>query len=58
MFFLHPSDMGTEVERLLVIAVPYARLHHLRDLQHLQEVGMAGEGQRVQLTSGKGEISM
>lgn len=44
----HPLHVGGQLEGLLVLAVPNARVHQLRQLENLQQLRIATQRQRVQ----------
>ena len=48
MFLLHRPDVRHQLHGLVVVAVPDGRVHQLRQLQHLQQLGVLGERGRVE----------
>ena len=52
VFLLQPLDMGTQLEGLLRVAIPHAGVHQLGHLQHLQQLSVSLQGQRVHTSTG------
>ena len=49
MFLVHPLDVSIEIQCFLIVAISNTSLHHLRDLQDLQQLSVFGQCQGVQL---------